>query len=319
MAIFKDKRELAIQARRKQFTGKRNLLGKIGNKMKYIPGLDIIGNEMEIAGSTGDLKEQLKSEGRKEALANTVNTAGTVASFVTPGGPLAKIAMGMGVGQAESAIRGSGGGETPNSGGVSTGVNMTTNPDGSPKSRKQMRMERRDNRKLSKAGLLEDGSSALVNETMRKGGDAMAMADLDKDVGDIDTDSLLMPEVDTSSLSDTLTDADNLMLEEMGTEAFENVDAIPSATEGLTAGVDAANAGKKGFLGIGKGGKLGAGINKFQTGKFAKGVGQAANVASIATSVGGLVNQQFASQKKLADSRKRARTEKMNNEYFSFA
>ena len=293
MAIFTDKRELEIQPEYKQFTGRKNMFGKIGNVISKVPGFEIVGNEMQIAGSTGHLKKQYKSEGRKEALANTINTASTVSSFVVPGGPLAKMAMGMATDTASNAVRDVDTGKKINKkdAAVEAGVKATEE--------------------------FEKSGSALVNDVMRKGGNAMAQADLDEAVADVDVDSLLMDEAPDVDFKDAvMSDNQKGILDEMGAEALADESMY---TDGLGSAGDVAKGGGKGVLGIGKGGKLGAGINKFQSGKFAKGVGQAANVASIATSVGGLVQQGFASDKRMEESRKRARQEKVNNQYYSYA
>jgi len=283
MAIFTDKRELALQARRKKFKGERNWLSKAAtsafNPINYVPlgktGMNLVAE----AGATGDEKEFLKDVGRKEAIAGDIQTAQAYMSVLGPGGMVADLATGMAADAAAGKIR------------------------------EDAYKEENTSGKL--------GSDAM--SVAAKGAKQNTKDALEKTVNGME----LMDETDTSALSDTLTEADKLMLDEMDAEYLSNPDNLSTAFDSGATGGEAASAvgkrAKKGFLGIGKGGKLGAGLEKFQEGKFMKGMEAAGKVAGIATSAAGLVTGQVAMNKRMDEARKRKRAKTLGNEYYSFA
>jgi hypothetical protein len=314
MAIFTDKRELNIQKKRKLFRGKRNWLSKAAtssfNPINYIPGGKTIMNLAAERGATGDEREFLEDVGRKEAIAGDIQTAQTYMSVLGPGGMVANVATGMAADAAAGKIRedayeggGASGGEKGNyQDYLSAGGDLT----------------RKEWRKSGKPG--SDAMSVAARGAKQNTKDA-----LEETVNGME---LMEESPDVDFKGAVMDDGQKKILDEMNTEAFNNPDILPTADAskyttafdaGATGGEAAGAVGKKGFLGIGKGGKLGAGLQKFQQGKFMKGMATAGQVAGIATSAAGLVTGQMAMNKRMDEARKRKRAETLSNEYYSFA
>jgi len=140
------------------------------------------------------------------------------------------------------------------------------------------------------AGTAALGGSALIDSINKEDAMSAASDSLDDAVADMDADEIL-----------------------------KTTDALPDEAAYTTAMDAGGKTGKKGLLGIGKGGKLGAGINKFQTGKFAKGLGAAAGVASIAGDTAALIQGQAAYRKGIETDKKRLMQKKLPNSHYSYA
>ena len=200
MPIFTDKRELPTQRRYKKFTGKTSGFGKAmmsaWNPINYVPGGQSLTNQLGVMSSSGDVRNQLETTGRKEALANDIQTAGTYASVLAPGvGTLASIGIGAGTDAAANEIR---------------------DPDtGKKLSRKE--------RKFQDA-MIEDGSSALANDVLSQsvGQDGIADAQkaLDDSVEGMSSDDILSSTdaIDTFDDPNVLPTEDNSIAIDLGLE-----------------------------------------------------------------------------------------------------
>lgn len=269
MAIFTDKRELPVQAKYQQFTGKKNLLGKIGGAVGWVPGLDLIGNELEAAGSTGDLKKQYQTTGREHALANTIQTATAATNIFAPGtGTLAKMATGIGSSAAQGALRGR------RKGDAAVEDAVTTTED------------------------LEKTGSALAEEIIKEGETTQAQEALNASVDELDADAILSDDFDNIDIAPVIDDTKSAG--DIMAEAGTPVDDIAEGTGELA-----------------KGGKFQAGVDKLATGKFAKGVGQAAGVANIAGDVAGVFMGKAERGKTMERERQKIRSTKLTNQRYS--